>query len=205
MSQCYKNHPELNLGSGVLIGGSCSDVQKMDTADICVGLDYGMAVTSKTFPWDPGIQFPFYIRDREAPKSAVEFVALIRWLSEQLDNGQRVHVGCIGGHGRTGMVVAALAKTMLGETDAIAWTRKNYCKSAVETKVQVKFLMDLFSIRYAEPSKKPLAASYGKKRDLSLPAQFEFNRSGWSPNHNIVEVEVTPQSDISSIWTFDKR
>lgn len=50
-----------------------------------------------------------------------------------------VQIGCIGGHGRTG-TFAALVGLSLGRFNssgaAMAWLRENYCKDAIESKVQ---------------------------------------------------------------------
>jgi len=59
-----------------------------------------------------------------------------------IKNGNRVEVGCIGGHGRTGTVLACLA--VLGGVpgkDAVEWVRTNYCRKAVETARQEWFVL----------------------------------------------------------------
>ena len=152
---CYESHPALPLGNGLVIyGGSCLHPIVAD-ADVYVGLDSGMRVSDRALPWadKPTIEFLYRITDMSIPSDPVAFVKLIDWLAEQVMLGKKVHVGCIGGHGRTGMVFAALVKVMLGEDDAIAYVRKNYCKKGVETTEQIKFLMDLFGIKTATPSK----------------------------------------------------
>lgn len=55
-------------------------------------------------------------------------------------DGSVVEVGCIGGHGRTGMmlaimVVVATEGKMTGD-EAVAYVRANYCTKAVESKIQ---------------------------------------------------------------------
>ena len=66
--------------------------------------------------------------------------ALRRALTDLLDrarNGERVEVGCLGGHGRTGTALACLAVlTGTPANDAVAWVRTNYCSKAVETDAQ---------------------------------------------------------------------
>ena len=65
---------------------------------------------------------------------------LRRVLTDLLDrarNGQRVEVGCLGGHSRTGTALACLAVlTGTPANDAVAWVRANYCYKAVETDAQ---------------------------------------------------------------------
>ena len=54
--------------------------------------------------------------------------------------GERVEVGCLGGHGRTGTALACLA-VLAGHAgdDAVNWARANYCSDAVETTEQAAF------------------------------------------------------------------
>ena len=46
-----------------------------------------------------------------------------------------VYIGCRAGIGRTGMLIAALAK-LAGIADPITWVRANYVATAVETDAQ---------------------------------------------------------------------
>jgi len=55
--------------------------------------------------------------------------------------GERVEVGCAGGLGRTGTVLACMAS--LGGVppgEAVAWVRANYRPAAVETAEQEAFV-----------------------------------------------------------------
>lgn len=69
--------------------------------------------------------------------------ALTKALTTALDRaraGQRVELGCLGGHGRTGTALACLAVlTGLGSSEAVAWVRARYCPAAVETPEQEAF------------------------------------------------------------------
>lgn len=60
-----------------------------------------------------------------------------------INDGDIVEIGCMGGHGRTGTIAAALciiANLGLRVTDAVQYVRDNYCTSAVESNVQIEFL-----------------------------------------------------------------
>lgn len=166
---CWKSHPVIEFAVdggkvGKFIGGSCYYPDY--NADVVVGLDSGMKM-SPQYPWKETkrVEFLFKITDMSVPTSPKDFVQLIAYLCEQLNQGKTVHVGCIGGHGRTGMVLSAVLKEMTGEVDAIAWVRKNYCKKAVETSEQVKFLNKHFGIKVVEGTKDYLAGGfpYSKK------------------------------------------
>ena len=56
-------------------------------------------------------------------------------LLERLRAGKRVAVFCVGGHGRTGYVAACLLHR-LGQENPIAFLRRNYSPSAVESEEQ---------------------------------------------------------------------
>jgi hypothetical protein len=143
---CYKTHPSLKLGEYKIYGGSCISPVVLD-ADVYIGLVKGMRRTFRSFPWEPGDEVEFNIVDACAPRDAEGFVKLVDWTSAQLIAGRKVHVGCMGGHGRTGMLLAALTRVMTGEKDAITYVRKNYCKKAVETYDQIDFLVEVFGIK----------------------------------------------------------
>jgi hypothetical protein len=55
--------------------------------------------------------------------------------------GEKVEIGCLGGHGRTGTALACLA-VICGSApgQAVDWVRANYCASAVETAEQESFV-----------------------------------------------------------------
>jgi Protein-tyrosine phosphatase len=75
--------------------------------------------------------------------------ALHRALTDLLDRarkGERVEVGCLGGHGRTGTALACLAVlTGTPANDAVAWVRANYCYKAVETDAQEQLVATFHS------------------------------------------------------------
>lgn len=153
--RCYHTHPALPLKDGLVIyGGSCSHPAVSD-ADVYVGFDYSQGHNNRAYPWTEGVWFNFPITDMKAPADYEAFSQLIDWLILQLSANKKVHLGCIGGHGRTGTVMAALVARFLGEADAIAYVRKHYCQKAVESKAQIDFLIKHFGVLPAETSKTP--------------------------------------------------
>lgn len=149
--RCHKTHPPVHLSAGTFTGGSCSD--PVEGADIYVNLDRNVPFRARKFPWTPGVEFDYPIMDMGVPANPANFKIMIEWLAQRLAEGKHVHVGCIGGHGRTGMVLAVLVKTINGTEDAITWVRKHYCKKAVENSAQVKFLHDTFGIAVVKGAK----------------------------------------------------
>ncbi len=65
-------------------------------------------------------------------------------LVQRARGGERVEIGCLGGHGRTGTALAWMA-VLLGEPGggAVSWVRSNYCPLAVETEAQEAFVAAL--------------------------------------------------------------
>ncbi|HEY0819765.1 MAG TPA: hypothetical protein VGD46_13360 [Rhizobacter sp.] len=156
--KCHEKHPELTLGGGVILGASCNAPRA--GYDVYVGFDWGMKMPFPPAPWNPlqapadtAVHAKFEIQDMNVPKDKDEFDRMVAYLIDQLAMGKRVHIGCIGGHGRTGLVLAVLVKTILGEEDAIEWVRTNHCKKAVETSQQVDWLHTHYGIKKAKASK----------------------------------------------------
>lgn len=146
-SPCYMNHPALDVGPWKIYGGSCAH-PIVENGDIYVGLDSSRRQVSH-YPWngDPKVIDVFFpIADGTAPKDVAEFKKMVTWLALKLKAGKLIHVGCIGGHGRTGLVLAALVKEVTGNVDAIQYVRDHYCKKAVESSSQVLFLFNEYGI-----------------------------------------------------------
>jgi len=144
--RCAHSHPAMPIKDGITIqGGSAHDPVSKDF-DIFISLDSGKDSDVSGYPWNPG-QFIFFpITDMSVPKDVGEFKKMIEWTAVQLIANKSVHVGCIGGHGRTGLFLAALYKYMTGDVDAITYVRKNYCDKAVESNSQIDFLNQHYGI-----------------------------------------------------------
>lgn len=106
--------------------------------------DFGLYLDER---WDP----PWPHEHFDWPDYGVpdDLDALRRALTDLLDRargGERVEVGCLGGHGRTGTALACLA--VLAGTpagDALTWVRTHYCYKAVETDVQERLVATFHS------------------------------------------------------------
>jgi len=106
--------------------------------------DYGLYLDHK---WRPPwaydhLDWP----DFGVPRDEADVIASLRSLLERARTGERVEVGCVGGHGRTGTALACLA-ILAGhpQVEAVAWVRANYCADAVETAEQESFIVKLLS------------------------------------------------------------
>lgn len=208
--RCYETHKPLPLSDGLMIwGGSCS-YPVIEDADIYVGFDLGIKKSPKAYPWEQGESFLYYIQDMDVPKDVPSFLKLVDWIIVQLIAQKKVHLGCIGGHGRTGLVLSAIVAKMMGKKDAIQYVRDNYCHKAVETRQQVQFLVEHFGVDSVKGSKEyekkvvdhrvTSTKSAGKTAEVVPIAQ----RKG----HSGESFKVTPTKNPVSIWgsnsTIDK-
>lgn len=152
-TRCYETHPALPLGDELVVyGGSCMH-PIVEDADIYIGHDLSMAKSIKTFPWEQGESVLFHIPDMGVPADKMQYAKMLDWLVVQLTAQRKVHIGCIGGHGRTGMTLSSLVYLMLDRKDAIEYVRANYCTKVVESQAQVDFLHTLFGIDKVQPAK----------------------------------------------------
>jgi hypothetical protein len=104
--------------------------------------DYGLYLDARWAPPWPHdlVDWP----DFGVPGDPARLVAALRSLLDRARRGERVEVGCLGGHGRTGTALACLALlTGHPAADAVAWTRTTYCPEAVETPDQETFVATL--------------------------------------------------------------
>jgi protein-tyrosine phosphatase len=160
-ASCWENHPVYEIDGMPIIGGSCTKAYP-DT-DVFIALDGGGRKGKRSYPWNKGVDIYFKIVDMQVPDDIKEFKKLLSYTAKQMKAGKRVFVGCIGGHGRTGLFLAALTTFMTGEKDSIKKVRAEYCPKAVESNVQMDWLHQYFDITKAEPSKK-VVSNYSKNK-----------------------------------------
>jgi len=80
--------------------------------------------------------------DLLVPRDRDQAIAQLRDLHEQARGGRRVEVACNGGIGRTGTAIACMAILAgLPPEEAVAWTRANYHRRAIETPWQRRWVM----------------------------------------------------------------
>jgi len=150
---CHETHPDMPLLGGTLIGGNCAKHRRHENVDYYVALDghHEHPQFDGERAGNPPVSVYYPIANMSIPNRVDKFTCLIADISLRLSEGQRVHVGCIGGHGRTGMVFAAVVGYNKLSDDPIAYVREHYCKKAVEAVSQVKFLMEHFGATYHKP------------------------------------------------------
>ena len=104
--------------------------------------DYGLYLDHRWRP--PWVHDHLDWPDFGVPADPARVVTTLRSLLDPARAGERVEIGCLGGHGRTGTALACLATIAgLPAVDAVAWVRASYCLKAVETAEQEAFVAEL--------------------------------------------------------------
>ncbi len=104
---------------------------------------FGVRLT-EDYQLDAPCDLHFPIKDFGVPRP-VDFEELLITLINIADTGRVLYVGCYGGIGRTGMVVAGLARALVITDDPVRWARTNYLGHAVETDGQQE-LIRIFNV-----------------------------------------------------------
>ena len=103
------------------------------------GRDFGLYMDPRWSPTWPAemIEWP----DFGLPPDGARAAAQIRAAFARAKSGQVVEVGCLGGLGRTGTVLACMAVLAgVRSGDAVAWVREHYRPGAVETSEQERWV-----------------------------------------------------------------
>lgn len=224
--KCAHSHPALPIGGYKIYGGSCLDPVIKD-ADVYVGFERSMEQFA-IYPWSGRIAFEFHIVDSGVPASIVEFRKLLVYLEDALKSGKKVHLGCIGGHGRTGLVLSALVMHMTGNKNATEYVRTHYCKKAVESQKQIDWLNKHFGIDKVAPSKVPLASpryteyedkyysALGVDKGFYSNRELDFSSSGVHGGRSVIAkstkntdtsgychtASITPVKVKGNVWGF---
>lgn len=196
--RCHEGHKPLKLGKGWIFGGSC--LEPRAGFDIYIGFDRGVRPIKASFPWEekPVISFLYPISDMRAPSDPASFMKMVDWICTQLHAGKKIHMGCIGGHGRTGTVLAAVyAKMHPEDPKAIQWARERHCYKAVESMEQVNFLMKYFGVAKASGTKEGKKSKGKSASVLGFHVTPSYGTSDSTPRGN----SVSPVNSRKSIWT----
>jgi hypothetical protein len=110
--------------------------------DVCP--DFGLYLDNRWRPPWPHdhLDWP----DFGVPDDPALVATALESLLGRVRTGQRVEIGCYGGHGRTGTALACLA-VLCGQvpSQAVSWVRAGYCGLAVETDEQEAFVLNFTS------------------------------------------------------------
>lgn len=168
--KCRHYNPKLEMADDVFIYPSSMANNRKENE---MWPDFGLYADSG---WKPGwrnefVTFPDY-GIPTYPDVAVDQIASA---FERAIEGEVVEVGCIGGHGRTGTILACMKvygswydedEELISPEDACKWVWKNYCKEAIESPMQEwwvgYFSHVMFQTELVEkPKPKPKTAGQG--------------------------------------------
>src|SRR5215207_3463162 len=89
--------------------------------------------------------------DFGVPRSMAEADSQIKDAWRRAQAGERIEVACVGGHGRTGTVLAYMAVLAgVPVADAVPWLRSVYCTRAVQEPSQ-QYWIERFAERVLTP------------------------------------------------------
>ena len=162
---CKHDRDTVKLDDGLTVFASGKfDVKAVDDddrVDFGIYLDRGwMGYTAPAstigtwFPWmehaAPVHHPAVYLNwpDRKRPSTDPEvMVELGNWIFEQSKDGQGVEIGCLGGHGRTGTLLACLL-AIQGHNpyNAVNKLWADYCTQAVEDASQMSYIVEVYEL-----------------------------------------------------------
>lgn len=130
--KCNHKHHEVKLRDGTKI--YCSSIYDESPIDPDFGL-YADHI------WNPSWRNEFIAwPDGGLPTNKPLALVQIKEAYQLAETGKMVEIGCIGGHGRTGTILALMyllsAEGDVSSEEAINFVRKAYCSNAIETYVQ---------------------------------------------------------------------
>lgn len=138
---CSHRGEVVKVGQFEIMAGGTRDLRSpdLDKADLLVPLLHGHG------PLGFGRRYQILAAPLQdyggVPENWAEFLDV---LIEELKSGKHVLVYCMGGHGRTGTLIASLIALLEPETqDPIAAARARHCDHAVETLAQAKGIFEL--------------------------------------------------------------
>lgn len=116
---------------GVVVDAVSLRERKLEKSD----RDFGLYMDPAWAPTWPAELIDW--EDFGLPTEPAVAVEQIRAAYRRAEGGERVEVGCIGGLGRTGTVLACMAILAgVRPSEAVAWVRTSYRPKAVETPEQ---------------------------------------------------------------------
>ena len=110
--------------------------------------DFGLYLDPQWTPTWPAVMLDW--PDFGVPRDRDVADEQIRGAFERARAGERVEVACVGGHGRTGTVLACMAILAgVPAAESVEWVRSTYCRRAVQEPSQ-QYWIERFSERLAD-------------------------------------------------------
>jgi hypothetical protein len=179
-------HEPINIGTDaepmiIHCSSRCNDRTETPAPDFGLYADYSWTPTWAAMI----IDWPDY----KIPRHYGTACEMIAYTYYRAKGGEDVEIGCIGGHGRTGTILACMKVFHEGGTDdaeAVAtWVKDNYCSHAIETKDQKWFIAYFSNYWFSTPLPKRDAektsnlSSKGVSTFSSSNGNSSSTNSGW--------------------------
>lgn len=138
-----------------------------------------------------------YIKDFDIPNDmkSYHWLALADDVKALMRDGKDVLIACQGGHGRTGMVVAILARILRPDitgVDPITWLRDHYCKDVVETVSQINYVYDMLDL--PRPPGVTARSYYGSGAYGTSSSKWKGEGAWWEKKDTIGATYLDPES-----------
>lgn len=120
--------------------------------------------------WDAREVCIYPMVDGSDPGNLREFCRAGEWVIDTLNDGRTVDVGCIGGHGRTGTMLATILVLQGVEAhEARNRVWDDYCEEAIETVTQINFIQRVYNHRHGLPLHNGIVNPQRVKAPASYP------------------------------------
>ena len=117
-------------------------------------------------------------------------------------------VCCEGGHGRTGVglaILGCLSGAIPEGTDPVAWLREHYCKKAVETDEQIRYIEEVTGrVVTSIPSDEIYTTGWGSWGGYSGGSKGYYDSTGYHPNPSISSGEGYVYDSKTGTWVPKK-
>lgn len=204
----FKNEEGVQTDFGIYLDYSWKRRLENKTSDVVVNLPADVAVPEFVNQWEyakvaetRGIYLTW--PDRGVVPFA-KLLPLLAWMDEQIDAGKKLELACMGGHGRTGTLAAAILlyrrnknnKEKLSAKTVIDFVRQYYCDEAIESDSQEDLLYEL----NGEP--RPVRAAKTSTYSSYTPPSNKYPmRAGAA--HNEIRKFLFNQSEVTGRLALD--
>lgn len=166
---------------------------------------YPFVSAGLTVPWAPArtteaIMLPW--PDYKVPEDTSYMVDMIRWMIAQMEAGKHLEVACMGGHGRTGTLLAMLLVAQgLTPGEAIREARTRHCKSAVESAVQCDYIAEFYEAFHGNSEWRKTKASRKLFNRQKASGKSGGTSKSWASGSSQGSTQKPARpSDASSTW-----
>jgi len=192
ISRCEHIHEAVTLPNGVVVHCSSFHNRVDNFPDFGLYADYMWRPTWR----NEFINWP----DFKAPLDPLRTFDQIMDLYDKAYDRLDVEFGCIGGHGRTGTILACLVALVKGPSfstnDAIDWVRENYCQKAVESAPQVWFIEFFRHVAFPSDVPEPEDCKVPKNDNV---CSLEVHYAMWKRGHK----QCFDKGAICNLWKLD--